>query len=105
MRLRVESGAATLRDAAAAVDDPRLALRAVDAAETALRLLGSGQLPTTWVLFTIRIADCHLCAHDPQAAVVLLAPLLDDAAALPTLARHELRGLRARPAAVGLAGS
>ncbi|WP_162002604.1 helix-turn-helix transcriptional regulator [Streptomyces sp. CB01881] len=104
MRLRVESGAAAaLRDAAASVDDPRLGLRAVDAAETALRLLAPDQLPTTRTLFTIRIADCYLCAHDPQAAVALLAPLLADAAALPALARHELRGLRARPAAAGLA--
>ncbi|MFJ9951287.1 helix-turn-helix domain-containing protein [Kitasatospora sp. NPDC091207] len=107
MRLRVESGAAAaLRDASAAVGDHRLALRAVDAADTALRLLAPDQLPTTRLLFTIRMADCHLCAHDPQTAVALLAPVLDDAAtALPALARHELLGLRARLGAQGLAVS
>ncbi|MEU6239008.1 XRE family transcriptional regulator, partial [Kitasatospora sp. NPDC047058] len=105
MRLRVESAAAAaLRDAAAAVDDPRLALRAVDAAGTALRLLGPGQLPTTRMLFTIRMADCHLCAHDPGTAVELLTPLLGEITELPALVRHELRGLRSRLAAAGLAG-
>ncbi|GAA2810083.1 helix-turn-helix transcriptional regulator [Kitasatospora sp. CM 4170] len=106
MRLRVESGAAAaLRDAAVAVDDPRLALRAVDAAGTALRLLAPDQLPTARLLFTIRIADCHLCAHDPRTAAELVGPLLEDAAALPALVRHELRGLHRRLAAAGLAGS
>ncbi|MFG3055805.1 helix-turn-helix domain-containing protein [Kitasatospora sp. NPDC048239] len=106
MRLRVEAGAAAaLRDAAATVGDPRLALRAAEAAYTALRLLAPNQLPSSRLLFTIRIADCHLCAHDPQAAVELLDPLLADAgtdadeAALPALVRHELRGLRGRLAA------
>ncbi|WP_395297430.1 helix-turn-helix domain-containing protein [Kitasatospora hibisci] len=106
MRLRVEAGAAAaLRDAAVAVDDPRLALRAVDAAGTALRLLAPDQLPTARLLFTIRIADCHLCAHDPRTAAELVGPLLADAAALPALVRHELRGLQDRLAAAGLAGS
>ncbi|WP_406207707.1 helix-turn-helix domain-containing protein [Kitasatospora sp. NBC_01560] len=106
MRLRVESAAAAaLRDAAAAVDDPRLALRAVAAADTALRLLAPNQLPTTRMLFTIRMADCHLCAHDPGTAVALLTPLLDEATELPALVRHELRGLRGRLTAAGLAGS
>ncbi|MEU1419829.1 helix-turn-helix transcriptional regulator [Kitasatospora sp. NPDC005751] len=106
MRLRVESAAAAaLRDASAAVGDHRLALRAVDAADTALRLLAPDQLPSTRLLFTIRMADCHLCAHDPRTAVELLAPVLDEATALPALARHELRGLRIRLGAHGLAVS
>ncbi|MFI5533862.1 helix-turn-helix domain-containing protein [Kitasatospora sp. NPDC051853] len=101
MQLRVESGAAAaLRDVAAAVQDPLLALRAVDAAQHALDLLGTAQLPSTRLLFTVRIADCHYCAHDPQTAVSLLAPALEAAAperpALPALVGHELRGLRDR---------
>ncbi|MFJ2781228.1 helix-turn-helix domain-containing protein [Kitasatospora sp. NPDC087315] len=98
MHLRVESGAAAaLRDVAAAVGDPRLAQRALDAARTALRLLGPAQLPATRLLFTVRVADCHLCAHDPQAAVSLLGPALEGATpGLPALVGHELRGLRGR---------
>ncbi|MEV7601413.1 helix-turn-helix transcriptional regulator [Kitasatospora sp. NPDC089797] len=99
MRLRVESAAAAaLRDLAAAVDDPRLARRALAATETALGLLGPDQLPATRLLFTVRAADCHACAHDPRAAVELLGPALETApaAALPALVGHELRGLRER---------
>ncbi|MER7751972.1 helix-turn-helix transcriptional regulator [Kitasatospora sp. NPDC097643] len=102
MRLRVESGAAAaLRDLAAAVDDPRLARRALTAAETALHLLGPAQLPTARLLFTVRVADCHACAHDPQTAVELLGPALEasPAEALPALVGYELRGLRERLAA------
>ncbi|MEV8323376.1 helix-turn-helix transcriptional regulator [Kitasatospora sp. NPDC056731] len=102
MRLRVESGAAAaLRDLAAVVDDPRLARRALTAAETALGLLGPAQLPSSRLLFTVRVADCHACAHDPQTAVQLLGPALETApaAALPALVGYELRGLRDRLAA------
>lgn len=81
MQLRVESGAAAaLRDAAAAVDNPRLALRAVSAARTALHLLGPHQLPSARLLFTVRIADCHVCAHDPGTALSLLGPALEHTA-------------------------
>ncbi|MFC9324891.1 helix-turn-helix domain-containing protein [Kitasatospora sp. NPDC057015] len=101
MHLRVESAAAAaLRDLAATVEDPRLALRAVDAAETSLRLLAPDQLPSTRLLFTLRVADCHLCAGDPQAAVSLLNPALEEAVgSMPALVGHELRGLRRRLAA------
>ncbi|WP_371502094.1 helix-turn-helix domain-containing protein [Kitasatospora sp. NBC_00374] len=101
MQLRVESAAAAaLRDAAAAVGDRRLALRALDAAHTALRLLGPQQLPATRLLFTLRIADCLLCADEPQAAVALLGPALEGAeGGVPALVSHELRGLRQRLAA------
>ncbi|MFJ9773568.1 helix-turn-helix domain-containing protein [Kitasatospora sp. NPDC101157] len=104
MRLRVESAAAAaLRDLAAAVDDPRLARRALAATETALGLLGPTQLPSTRLLFTVRAADCHACAHDPRTAVELLGPALESApaAALPALVGHELRGLRGRLARYG----
>ncbi|MGW4898413.1 helix-turn-helix domain-containing protein, partial [Kitasatospora sp. NPDC004240] len=77
-----------------------LARRAVDAAEGALRLLGPEQLPATRLLFTVRVADCHLCADDPQTAVELLAPALAEAPAdVPAIVGHELRGLRGRLAA------
>jgi hypothetical protein len=101
MRLRVESAAAAaLRDVAATVGDPGLALRAADAARTALGLLAPGQLPSTRLLITLRIADCHLCADDPQAALPLLAPVLENTAGgVPALVGHELRGLRDRLAA------
>ncbi|MEV8096921.1 hypothetical protein [Kitasatospora sp. NPDC085879] len=51
----------------------------------------------------MRIADCLLCAGDPDAALALLSPDLlspdlDGAAALPALVRHELHGLRDRTA-------
>ncbi|MEV6976917.1 helix-turn-helix transcriptional regulator [Kitasatospora sp. NPDC093806] len=109
MRLRVEAGAAAaLRDVAAAVDDPRLARRAVDAAETALALLAPDQLPSARLLFTVRVADCHLLAHDPRAAAELLGPVLeladDGGTGLPALVRRELAGLRGRLVAHGLAG-
>ncbi|MFF2079282.1 helix-turn-helix domain-containing protein [Kitasatospora sp. NPDC058162] len=104
MRLRVESAAAAaLRDLAAAVDDPRLARRALAATETALGLLGPTQLPASRLLFTVRAADCHACAHDPRAAVELLGPALEavPVTALPALVGHELRGLRERLARYG----
>ncbi|MCX4684032.1 helix-turn-helix domain-containing protein [Kitasatospora purpeofusca] len=109
MRLRVEAGAAAaLRDAAAAVDDPLLARRAVAAAETALALLAPDQLPSARLLFTVRVADCHLLAQDPRAAADLLGPVLAAAGGgadgLPPLVRRELAGLRRRLAGHGLAG-
>ncbi|MFE4513429.1 helix-turn-helix domain-containing protein [Kitasatospora sp. NPDC056783] len=102
MRVRVEAAAAAaLRDLAAATDDPRLARRALSAAETALALLGPDQLPSSRLLFTVRAADCHACAHDPGSAVALLGPALEatGATALPALVEYELRGLRDRLAA------
>ncbi|RKE23316.1 helix-turn-helix transcriptional regulator [Streptomyces sp. TLI_171] len=102
LRLRVESGsAAALRDLAAATADPRLARRALIAARSALDLLGAGQLPAARAMLGVRVADCHLCADEPQAALAALAPLLDaeDAPPLPALVRHELRGVRDRLAA------
>ncbi|MGA5818016.1 helix-turn-helix domain-containing protein [Kitasatospora sp. NPDC094028] len=102
MRMRVEAAAAAaLRDLAAAVDDPRLARCALVAAETALDLLGPAQLPASRLLFTVRVADCHACAHDPQTALDLLGPALEagPVAGLPALVGYELRGLRERLAA------
>ncbi|MEW1912061.1 hypothetical protein AB0442_27060 [Kitasatospora sp. NPDC085895] len=101
MRLRVEAGAAAaLRDVAAAVGDPRPARHASAAAATALALLGPDQLPSSRLLFTVRLADCHLCAGDRDAALALLSPALADTPALPALVRHELRGLHDRLAAL-----
>ncbi|MET8544757.1 helix-turn-helix transcriptional regulator, partial [Kitasatospora sp. NPDC004799] len=102
MRMRVEAAAAAaLRDLAAATDDPRLARRALAATETALGLLGPDQLPSSRLLFVVRAADCHVCAHDPATAVDLLGPALAETGAtvLPALVEYELRGLRDRLAA------
>ncbi|MBV6703052.1 hypothetical protein KV557_39175 [Kitasatospora aureofaciens] len=99
MRMRVESGAAAaLRDLVAAVDDPALARQALAAAESTLQLLGPAQLTSTQLLFTVRLADCHACAHDLQTAVAVLGRSLEAApdTALPALVGHELRGLRER---------
>ncbi|MFD0568735.1 hypothetical protein ACFQ0T_04825 [Kitasatospora gansuensis] len=72
----------------------------MSAARTALHLLGPHQLPSARLLFTVRIADCHVCAHDPGTALSLLGPALEHTApGLPALVGHELRGLRDRLAA------
>ncbi|MFG2825441.1 helix-turn-helix domain-containing protein [Kitasatospora sp. NPDC048365] len=99
LRLRVESGAAAaLRDVAVLSGDVRFARRALGAAQTALELLGEGQLPSARMMLAVRAADCRLCAGDPAAAVEVLAPVLAEAAGsgLPVLVRHEVRGLRDR---------
>ncbi|MFF8914012.1 helix-turn-helix domain-containing protein [Streptomyces sp. NPDC015032] len=100
VRLRVESGAAgALRDLAAATGDRRLALRAVMATRTALDLLPPG-MHSTRMLFLVRMADAHACAHDPQAAIAIAGPVLDTTeVTASTLLGQELRGLHHRLAA------
>ncbi|WP_326734616.1 helix-turn-helix domain-containing protein [Streptomyces sp. NBC_01022] len=100
VRLRVESGAAgALRDLAAATGDPRFALRAVEAARTALGLLPPG-MHSARMLFLARMADAHACAGDPAAAQAVAGPVLDTTEVNPsTLLGQELRGLHARLAA------
>lgn len=97
VRLRVESGAAgALRDLAAATGDRRFALRAVDAAGTALALLPPG-MHSARMLFLVRMADAHACAGDPSAARAVAGPVLDSAEVGPaTLLGQELRGLHGR---------
>ncbi|MFF9352516.1 helix-turn-helix domain-containing protein [Streptomyces sp. NPDC014734] len=100
VRLRVESGAAgALRDLAAATGDRRLALRAVAATRSALELLPPG-MHSARTLFTVRMADAHACARDPQAAVAIAGPVLDTTeVTAATLLGRELRGLHSRLAA------
>ncbi|MFJ1616863.1 helix-turn-helix domain-containing protein [Streptomyces sp. NPDC088251] len=100
VRLRVESGAAgALRDLAAATGDRRLALRAVTATRTALDLLPPG-MHSARMLFLVRMADAHACAHDPQAAIAIAGPVLDTTeVTASTLLGQELRGLHGRLAA------
>ncbi|MFF2962562.1 helix-turn-helix domain-containing protein [Streptomyces sp. NPDC057963] len=100
VRLRVESGAAgALRDLAAAIGDRRLALRAVTATRTALDLLPPG-MHSARMLFLVRMADAHACAHDPQAAIAIAGPVLDTTeVTASTLLGQELRGLHGRLAA------
>lgn len=100
VRLRVESGAAgALRDLAAATGDRRLALRAVGAARTALTLLPPG-MHSARMLFLVRMADAHVCARDPQAAIAIAGPVLDTTeVTASTLLGQELRGLHGRLAA------
>ncbi|MEV7957699.1 helix-turn-helix domain-containing protein [Streptomyces sp. NPDC058316] len=97
VRLRVESGAAgALRDLAAATGDRRLALRAVAAARTALGLLPPG-MHSARMLFLVRMADAHVCARDPQAAIDIAGPVLDATeVTASTLLGQELRGLHVR---------
>ncbi|MEU2250174.1 helix-turn-helix transcriptional regulator [Streptomyces sp. NPDC019224] len=101
VRLRVESGAAgALRDLAAATGERRFALRALDAAGTAIRLLPPG-MRSTRMLFLARTADAYVCAGEPDAAPEVAGPVLDSAEVHPsTLLGQELRGLYGR-----LAGS
>ncbi|MFH8367829.1 multiprotein-bridging factor 1 family protein [Streptomyces sp. NPDC018031] len=92
--LRMESAAGgALRDLAAAAGDRATARRAVEATSRALGRLPAGMLPAR-LLLTLRLADCHACAGDPDAALALAASVLDEAgpARRLTVAR-ELRGL------------
>lgn len=97
VRLRVESGAAgALRDLAAATGERRFALRAVDAAGTALGLLPPG-MHSARMLFLVRMADAHACAGDPSAAQAMAGPVLATTEVHPaTLLGQELRGLHGR---------
>ncbi|MFB7917213.1 helix-turn-helix domain-containing protein [Streptomyces sp. NPDC056061] len=97
VRLRVESGAAgALRDLAAATGDRRLALRAAAAARSALELLPPG-MHSARTLFTVRMADAHACARDPQTALAIAGPVLDTTeVSAATLLGRELRGLHSR---------
>ncbi|WP_406447965.1 helix-turn-helix domain-containing protein [Streptomyces sp. NBC_00876] len=97
VRLRVESGAAgALRDLAVATGDRRFALRAVDAAGSAIGLLPPG-MHSARMLFLTRMADAHACAGDASAAAAVAGPVLDTTEVNPaTLLGQELRGLHGR---------
>lgn len=105
MRLRVESGAAgALRDLAAATGERRFALRALDAAGTAIRLLPPG-MHSARMLFLARTADAYVCAGEPAAAPSVAGPVLEAAVHPSTLLGQELRGLYGRLAARGGGGA
>ncbi|NEC63536.1 helix-turn-helix transcriptional regulator [Streptomyces sp. SID9727] len=97
VRLRVESGAAgALRDLAVATGERRYALRALDAAGSAIRLLPPG-LHSARKLFLVRTADAYVCAGEPAAASAVAGPVLDSTVVHPaTLLGQELRGLYGR---------
>ena len=95
-RLRVESGAAgALRDLAAATGERRFALRALDAAGTAIRLLPPG-MHSARMLFLARTADAYVCAGEPAAAPAVAGPVLEGPVHPSTLLGQELRGLYGR---------
>ncbi|GAA4688049.1 helix-turn-helix transcriptional regulator [Streptomyces chumphonensis] len=96
-RMRLESSAAgALRDVAVLAGDVRAARRAVTAGRASLRAL-PGHMRPTRTLLTLRLADAHACAGDPDAAVATAGGALDEALAAPrTTIVRELRGLHTR---------
>ncbi|GGL41743.1 transcriptional regulator [Planomonospora parontospora subsp. antibiotica] len=96
----LESGTGgALRDIAALTADRSAARLAAEAMERSLGSLAERMRPAR-LLFTLRLADCHACAGDPEAALAVAAPVLAEASAVSTaLIDRELRGLRGRLAA------
>ncbi|MFC4060647.1 helix-turn-helix domain-containing protein [Planomonospora corallina] len=96
----LESGTGgALRDLAALTADRSVARLAAEATERSLGSLAERMRPAR-LLFTLRLADCHACAGDPEAALAVAVPVLAEAATVPTaLIGRELRGLRSRLAA------
>ncbi|MBD0710879.1 MULTISPECIES: helix-turn-helix domain-containing protein [unclassified Streptomyces] len=95
--MRVESAiGGALRDLAAATGDRATARRAVEAVARSRAQL-SPLMRDTHLLLTLRLADGWACAGDPEAAVALASPVLDEAAGTDELlVRAELDGLHAR---------
>ncbi|WP_236004613.1 hypothetical protein [Nonomuraea antri] len=96
-RVHVESGAAAaLRDIAVRTAGVPPARLATAAAERALDLLPAQQRPAR-LLFTLRLADGHACAGEPEAALAIAGPALSEVADIQdSLIRQELNGLRNR---------
>lgn len=95
--LRVESAVGgALRDLAVATGDRTTAAGAARATAGALALLPPS-MPLAHLLLTVRLADCHACAGDPDAALAVVEPVLERAgrARQMTISR-ELRGLELR---------
>ncbi|MEV4543696.1 helix-turn-helix domain-containing protein [Micromonospora echinaurantiaca] len=96
-QVRAESSiGGALRDLAAATGDRDAARRGAHATQRALTHLPARMRPT-YLLLTIRLADCWACAGDPGAAVALAAPVAREALATrrATIV-GELRGLHTR---------
>ncbi len=96
-RLRVDSAAGgALRDLAAATGDRATARRAVAATEGSLALLPERMRPA-FLLLTLRLADSHACAGEPDAAIAIAGPVAQEAAgAGRRTITAELSGLRTR---------
>lgn len=95
--IRAESSiGGALRDLAALTGDRAVARRAVHATGRALAHLPA-QMRPTYLLLTVRLADAHVCAGEPDAAVEVVAPVAEEAllTGRATIVQ-ELRGLRAR---------
>ncbi|MFC6576396.1 helix-turn-helix domain-containing protein [Planomonospora parontospora] len=95
--VHLESGTGgALRDIAALTADRSAACLAAEATERSLRSLAERMRPAR-LLLTLRLADCHACAGDPEAALAVAGPVLAEASAVPSaVIGRELRGLRGR---------
>ncbi|MGW4102105.1 helix-turn-helix domain-containing protein [Streptomyces sp. NPDC004976] len=96
-QLRVESAVSGgLRDLAVVTGGRATARSAADAAVRALEQVPDRMLPTR-LLLTLRLADCHACAGQLDAALELAGPVVEQAvsARRRTIA-HELEGVRRR---------
>jgi transcriptional regulator with XRE-family HTH domain len=96
-QVRVESAVGgALRDLAGLRRDKVVARRGVYATRRSLACLPSRMHPT-YLLLTLRLADSHACAGEPDAAVATARPVLKAAlTARRATIRHELHGLRDR---------
>lgn len=95
--IRIEAGiGGALRDIAAVTANRSAAGLAIQAIERSLRHLYGHMRPTRTML-TLRLADGHACAEDPEAAMAVAGPVLADAVGSPTtMISQELQGLRNR---------
>lgn len=96
-QVRVESAiGGALRDLAGLCRDREAARRGIHATRRSLACLPSRMHPA-YLLLTLRLADSHACAGEPDAAVATARPVLKAAlAARRATIRHELHGLRDR---------
>lgn len=92
--LRVESAAAgALRDVAVLTGDRAAARRAVHATRRSLSLVPARMRPTR-LLLTTRLADSHVCAGEPEAAVPLMDQVLEASSTSRSTLLLEIAGLR-----------
>ncbi|MCP9985378.1 helix-turn-helix domain-containing protein [Streptomyces sudanensis] len=96
-QLRMEATVAgALRDLAAVTGDRPTARSAARSAVRALEQLPDGMVPTR-LLLTVRLADCHVCAGDVDAALQVAGSVVERAvAARRQTISQELKGLRSR---------
>jgi transcriptional regulator with XRE-family HTH domain len=96
-QVRVESAVGgALRDLAGLRRDRVAARRGIYATRLSLACLPSRMHPA-YLLLTLRLADSHACAGEPDAAVATARPVLKAAlSARRATIRHELYGLRNR---------